>query len=40
MNKEKRKVRRMHKRCKGCDRDFSRKDYNEHILEIIRGMRQ
>ena len=40
MSIEKRKVRRSSRQCKGCGKNFNRKDYNEHVLEIIRGMRQ
>jgi hypothetical protein len=40
MSKEKRKVRRSAIQCEGCGNSFNRKDYDEHVLEIIRGMRQ
>jgi len=40
MSKEKRKVRKSSKTCQGCNKSFNRKDYNEHVLDIVRGMRQ
>jgi hypothetical protein len=40
MSKEKRKIRKSNKTCHGCNKGFNRKDYNEHVLNIVRGMRQ
>ncbi len=40
MSIEKRKVRRSSRQCEGCGASFNRKDYNDHVLEIVRGMRQ
>ena len=40
MSREKRHLRKLTKKCKGCDKEFPRSEYDGHILDVVRSLRR
>ena len=40
MNRAKRHLRKLTIKCTGCDQDIPRSQYDDHIIDIIRSLRQ
>lgn len=40
MRAEKKKARRLVKHCQGCGKDLLRSEWDEHVLTIVRSLRQ